>query len=86
MFVYMMSIFNKCYREYLKSKSFFTVIFEPGEQHLQATISAGVITFVSVAPLSLSHSATFDQTNADVLLRSQATFKCPVVFLYPLST
>ncbi len=76
------------------SEFFFTLIFELGRQHLKGTTFLGVITFVFTAPgssLSLSQLAIFDQINADVLLKSVsfpylATFICPVVFLYPVST
>ncbi len=52
----------------------------------------GVITLVSKAPgTCLSRLAIFDQINADVLFRRvnylyQATFTCPEVFPYPVST
>ncbi len=70
------------------SKSFLTLTFDLGRQHLWGTIFPGVITFVSTAPgspLSLS-SATFDQINTNFLFRrvNEATFECPIVSRYPV--
>ncbi len=58
MFVYILSLLNKWYKKYLKIcdcedvsiKSFFTLTFELGRQHLYGPTFPGVITFISASP------------------------------------
>ncbi len=98
LFVYTLSIVNKFYRKNPKmcdnisyktlsvSNSFFTLIFEPGRQHLSGTIFPGVIMSILTSPGSpLSHLVIFDQINTDVLFKRENylymdTFRCLIVF------
>ncbi len=80
----------KCVTTLLKKKVCVKILLHAdiraGKAALFFTIFPSVITF-----MSLPHSAIFDQINADVLFRRVnylylATFTCPVMFLYPVST
>ncbi len=92
MFVHILSIFNKRYR-----KSFFMRAFNIGAgkaAHVRDYFSRRNnfhLNSPGLLSLSLSQSVMFDQINAEVLCRRVnylylATFLCPVVFLYPVST